>query len=141
VSTTGAGKGAGGRVKLYFFSYFNISIYAEAYNVTNLTVTVASGNDDEYNGTIFSTPCLPGYFGILCEPCKVGTYKIDISNILCSPCETIPEVTEPENANYTKTAWDTPLCPYACSPNLAPYSDNPDCLDSFMLFLDNLGGL
>ena len=38
------------------------------------------------NGTIWSTPCAPGYHKLFCIPCDSGTYKTEMSNVDCLPC-------------------------------------------------------
>lgn len=95
--TTGAGAGSGGRLKLYLFSWFDQSAYPKMTQyVSNKTIaTVAGGtgltpDQAGQNGTIWSSPCAPGYTGTFCKPCRNGTYKTEFSNIDCKLCENMP---------------------------------------------------
>ena len=41
---------------------------------------------DGQQGTLFQSKCFPGYSGVFCKPCPVGTYKYDYSYGTCQPC-------------------------------------------------------
>lgn len=57
------------------------------------------------NGTIWSTPCAPGYFGLLCTPCLPGYYKSEYSNVDCKACQSMPVAAQEEGtAEYTNWA-------------------------------------
>ena len=53
---------------------------------SDLALNVAPGRGnltDAWPGTVWSTPCVPGYHGIYCKACKKGEYKVDMSNVDC----------------------------------------------------------
>lgn len=77
-------------MKFYFFSWFQKDMNS---NMTNLTgsgiVNKVDGGPGGspvqagQNGTVWSTPCAPGYYGLFCTKCAAGTYKTEYSNIGC----------------------------------------------------------
>jgi hypothetical protein len=44
-------------------------------------------------------------------------------------------------AQYTREGHGSPFCPYECDKGLTRYEENPYCLDSADLFIDNIGGI
>ena len=43
-------------------------------------------------------------------------------------------------AYYSTNGSSTPMCPYMCNENLRDVQNNPKCLSSFEIFVDNIGG-
>lgn len=94
-SQSGGGGGSGGRVKFYFFSWFEADNNKKMRDTDNLMILTNGGNGGfpvqaGGNGTVWSTPCAPGYFGLFCAPCQNGTYKTEYSNVDCKQCESMP---------------------------------------------------
>ena len=111
----GGGGGSGGRlvmnkVKNYRYEsymlvdYHNSNfIYAGGRGDQSIHISFTNGEE----GTVMLSKCLPGYSGILCSPCQIGTFKSDFSHSECLPCEN-----KPENSYYIREAEDTSLCSY-----------------------------
>lgn len=96
---------------------------------------VPSGED----GTVWSTPCAPGYEGFFCTPCQSGYYKTEFSNVACKKCENKPP--NVYNAYYQSLAAADPMCPYFCEEGVdQSYINNPKCMTSYQIFVDNIGG-
>mmetsp|Transcript_38096 Transcript_38096/g.34074 ORF Transcript_38096/g.34074 Transcript_38096/m.34074 type:complete len:92 (-) Transcript_38096:238-513(-) len=59
-------------------------------------------------GTITTTPCLPGYFGLFCQECSRETFKVSYSNGECTECESQPHSRLEKNgtSNYYMCAYD-----------------------------------
>lgn len=83
------------------------------------------------NGTQFGNSCPPGYTGILCHACPIGTYKNDSGSYDCQACENAPPY-----AHYTTSAEQSPMCEWACNPG---YSGRT-CRTPFQILLHGFGG-
>lgn len=95
-SLTGGGGGSGGRIKFYFFQWYNVTLakdMASNLNVTTMLVGGPGGTADQVgdNGTVWSTDCPPGYEGLFCSKCLPGYYKNEYSNIACKKCQSMPK--------------------------------------------------
>jgi hypothetical protein len=100
---------------------------------------VTGGFSEDYtSGSLWSTPCAPGFFSIVCKGCPKGYYSTDYSNTDCLRCQNMPKGAE---GYYTDTAWTSPMCPYECKEGLTTFAENPQCLSDFFLFVGNLGGI
>lgn len=88
-------------------------------------------------GTIMSSKCLPGYSGVFCKACPLGTFKAEYSFGECIPCEN-----KPTNSFYIRQAEDSSICEYECNESgfFERAIHNPDCLDSISLEFQRLGG-
>jgi hypothetical protein len=67
----------------------------------------------------------------------LGTYKTEFSNVGCKVCENMPPTAD---GYYNTNGSTTPMCPYICNANLRNVLNNPKCLSSFEIFVDNIGG-
>ena len=79
---------------------------------------------------MFGSKCMPGYSGIFCQKCPMGTYKNDYSYGECLPCQN-----KPKHAAYIGIAQQSSMCDYECSSvSLIERAEfNPDCLDPISL--------
>ena len=96
-SQNGGGGGAGGRfVMNYRRSYLGSSYPDQSFYWTG-TEDISGGAagfmperymqpSEGQNGTLFGTKCMPGYSGVFCKACPVGTFKYDYSYADCLPC-------------------------------------------------------
>jgi hypothetical protein len=133
------GSGSGGRIKIFMYNWYNASYYPLNQSEVNIQMSVEGGDlSPETKGTLWNTPCMLGYYDLFCKPCPVGFYKNEMSNTDCVPCYNKPNTTR---AYYTMTGWSNPNCPYKCGDGLTGFDENPDCLNDFNLFVDNLGGM
>mmetsp|Transcript_4035 Transcript_4035/g.6815 ORF Transcript_4035/g.6815 Transcript_4035/m.6815 type:complete len:761 (+) Transcript_4035:2773-5055(+) len=81
--------------------------------------------------------CLPGYSGVFCQACPVGTFKNDYSYGRCIDCQN-----KPSHSVYTDEAESSSVCSYECK-NLEIYErsvHNRDCLDPLSLEFQRMGG-
>lgn len=88
---------------------------------------------------VYANPCLPGYYGLYCQPCPVGTYKDDFSNDECKAC-----INNPENsALVSKGEWNSTnyLCPYTCDDMTLNEGGRSICLNYFQYYTRFVGGL
>eukprot|EP00347_Sterkiella_histriomuscorum_P013330 403365131 len=118
----GGGGGSGGRIKIFHFSWFDYTKYPAITDGSDIKVRLHAGTGQydanlAQNGTQWSTSCAPGYHGVFCKPCDSGTYKTEMSNVDCLPCQNMPPEAK-DNAKYTQQGWPNPLCPYQCDPTL-----------------------
>ena len=94
-SLSGGGGGSGGRIKFYFFGWYLADSNKNMQDTNGLQILTTGGIGGSEkqmgeNGTVWSTPCAPGYYGLFCTPCKNGTYKTEYSNVECKKCESMP---------------------------------------------------
>ena len=93
---------------------------------------------DGRNASVWTTPCPPGYSGPTCTSCPNGTYSSDIFNSVCSECTNMPDNAQ---GYYTTRAWNDTQCPYECNDGITPVASNKMCLDTWDLFLYDIGGI
>jgi len=134
-SPNGGGGGSGGRLVVnYLKSYLSSSYPDQSHNwygrsqikggrsgaVTFQRSNPKAGED----GTVFHSKCFPGYSGVFCQACPVGTFKYDYSYGACLPCKN-----KPESSYYNKEAETSSMCSYECNSYLENSFTNKDCLD------------
>jgi len=117
--------GGGGRVKLNYPAVFSGKDLFRESHLQHPTISASKGQrfntiktPDKmnasfflaYDGSIVSTPCPPGYFGLFCEPCGISYYKSDFSNSECSQCLDITG--SAESQIFAQTTY---LCAYNCT--------------------------
>ena len=102
---------------------------------------------DGRNGSRWSTPCPPGYSnGINCDKCDNKTYSSDIYQKVCRDCTNLPNkangyyIWEGDD-NTTQTPHSSPDCAYECKSEFTSKSSNPQCLSTFDLFVETVGGV
>jgi hypothetical protein len=83
------------------------------------------------SGTFFGFPCAPGYGGLFCRICKVGTFKTESNSEECVPCTNAPT-----NSHYTSEGSISSNCEWACDPG---YSGS-HCVSPLQQFFDACGG-
>ena len=84
---------------------------------------------------------MPGYYGLYCQPCPVGTFKDDYSNDECKPC-----TNNPENSEFkagSKGEWNSTsyLCSYVCSEMTVKEGNRVLCLNYFQYYTRYVGGM
>jgi hypothetical protein len=112
------GAGSGGRIKIYYFQWFDMLAYPLNHENETFPDTYSIGGQGNMNvpraenGSVWSTPCAPGYEGFFCKKCKVGYYKTEFSNVRCKHCENMP----PEAiGDYRNSGESVPMCNYTCN--------------------------
>jgi len=145
-SARGGGGGSGGRFAMrYLRSYLNTSYPDQSYYWKG-THDVSGGRAGDYqnallppgdgqNGTVVAPKCFPGFAGVFCRPCPVGTYKYDYSYADCTPCSNKPPL-----SYYTTMAESRSLCRYECNVGIERAETNPDCEHALALEYERLGG-
>uniref|UniRef100_K3W9K7 DUF8003 domain-containing protein n=1 Tax=Globisporangium ultimum (strain ATCC 200006 / CBS 805.95 / DAOM BR144) TaxID=431595 RepID=K3W9K7_GLOUD len=83
------------------------------------------------SGSFFGFPCAPGFGGLFCRPCKVGTYKSESNSEECLPCTNAPS-----NAHYSGHGSISADCDWTCDPG---YSGDY-CVSPLEQLLDACGG-
>ena len=88
---------------------------------------------------VYANPCMPGYFGLYCQPCPVGTYKDDFTNDQCKNCTNSPDQSKPD----TTKGWngESYLCPYICDAMTVQEGSRTLCLNYFQYYTRYVGGL
>ena len=111
----GGGGGGGGRVH---FDYFPLtSKSTDPLNISSVYVDAGLGSEGGMNGgngSISSVACPPGFAGVFCARCPLGTYKnqYGYAEDLCEQCPPIPA-----QAVYVFKGYggvDRTPCPYKC---------------------------
>lgn len=146
-SPNGGGGGSGGRFAMKYLKSYLSSSYPEQsgnwYGDYDLTGGKADGiyfgssgpaNGEE--GTKWHSKCYPGYSGVFCSACEVGTFKYDYSYGTCLPCRN-----KPKHAYYDKNAQPSSMCSYQCNSYLENSSTNKDCLEPAELEVQRMGGV
>ena len=77
---------------------------------------------------MFHSKCFPGYSGVFCKACPVGSFKYDYSFGRCMTCQN-----KPKNSEYVHLAESSSICKYQCDALLESVDHNPDCLDPISL--------
>lgn len=116
--SNGGGGGSGGRLIVNLLNSYKSSSQPEQsgnwwgkYNIdggeagSTLSKYVQASAGD--NGAAYSQKCMPGYTGVFCHICPVGTFKSDYSYGVCLLCEN-----KPVNAFYDKEGETSSLCSY-----------------------------
>ena len=84
---------------------------------------------------IYGTPCKPGYSGLFCQPCSMGTFKADFSNYGCINCTNLPS-----GAEYNGTEADSPFCKYKCKNQKYNSESYDTCISNLLEFSITKGG-
>ncbi|GLJ46536.1 hypothetical protein SUGI_0980760 [Cryptomeria japonica] len=138
----GGGGGGGGRIH---FDWSNIATGDEYVPLANVKGTIRirggmgnNGGRPGQDGTITGTDCPEGLFGIFCEECPVGTYKIETGSnqSLCWPC---PPEQLPRRATYTSVRGGVTQasCPFKC---ISDKYRMPNCYTPLEELIYTLGG-
>lgn len=107
-------------------TYTNNSSSSSPLTISKLT---KSGSD----GSFFGFPCPPGYGGLFCRVCPVGTYKSESNSEECKACHNAPA-----NSHYVGPSGATSThCPWACDPG---YTGRTRCVSPLQQLLDTFGG-
>eukprot|EP00002_Diphylleia_rotans_P025061 TRINITY_DN4953_c0_g2_i2.p1 TRINITY_DN4953_c0_g2~~TRINITY_DN4953_c0_g2_i2.p1 ORF type:complete len:1348 (-),score=234.64 TRINITY_DN4953_c0_g2_i2:238-4281(-) len=130
------GGGGGGRIRLYLVSGESDQLFANSssaftFSPSGLKVSGGKGAQSGSTGSIFSTPCAPGYYGVFCLPCPVGEYQPANASTSCIRCQNAPL-----HSYYSNTGVTTSNCPYKCDPG----HRYPTCITAFDEFIDDVGG-
>lgn len=84
------------------------------------------------NGTLYAPPCAPGFGGLHCTTCPIGTFKSSPGIQPCSPC-----TNKPAEATYTETGSVSSSCPYECDAGRRP----PHCYTPWQEAVESFGGV
>ncbi|OQS07009.1 nucleoside diphosphate kinase, partial [Thraustotheca clavata] len=83
-------------------------------------------------GIYYGFPCPPGYGGLLCRSCPVGTFKEERGSVECIACHNAPP-----NSHYTRTGSISSECVWSCDPGYT----GQHCLSPLDDLFEVLGGL
>ncbi|KDO20432.1 hypothetical protein SPRG_14370 [Saprolegnia parasitica CBS 223.65] len=127
------GGGGGGRLRLQ-----GCTDFTECANEFSGEYHVQGGSSDTKLpapigsiGTYFGFPCPPGYGGLLCRACPIGTFKEERGSDECIPCRNAPP-----DSHYTLTGETSTECTWSCDPGYTGLH----CLSPLEDFFEMFGG-
>ncbi|KAH9129629.1 hypothetical protein LEN26_005540 [Aphanomyces euteiches] len=125
------GGGSGGRLRLSGCKNFS-----ECTDGFTGMYSVSGGKPDKYSerasvGTYYGFPCPPGYGGLLCRVCDVGTFKEERGSAECLKCQN-----SPSNSHYTNRGSTSSECLWSCNPGYT----GKHCLSPLEDFFAMFGG-
>ena len=96
------GGGSGGRIVMNYLKSYLISSYPSMsidwYGHADVEGGPPGRLSNYYqdpgageNGTMMGSKCMPGFSGIFCKPCPVGTFNSEFGYGACEPCQNKPK--------------------------------------------------
>ncbi|OQR80796.1 nucleoside diphosphate kinase [Achlya hypogyna] len=127
------GGGGGGRLRLQGCTDFTecAEEFSGEYHVQGGVSHTRLPAPEGATGSYYGFPCPPGYGGLLCRACPIGTFKEERGSDECIPCRNAPP-----DAHYNTTGETSTECHWTCDPGYT----GAHCLSPLEDFFEMFGG-